>query len=326
MKKVIVIGCPGSGKSTFSRALAEITGLPLHYLDQMYWKEDRTTVPRDVFRERLRCVLETDRWIIDGNYASTMELRMAAADTVFFLDYPTEVCLEGIRARRGNPRPDLPWVEDPDQDDEEFLSFIRSYNEEQRPKVLSLLEQNEGKTIHIFQNRLQSEEYLSVLRKEKSTMATYELKTNREVCWDMFLVDKSENINLEVHRPVRKNVVMNCDKDWETVGVNYVGMVKVGDTYRMYYRGRDKDFWKTYKNRLCVAESKDGKTFTRCSIGLYEFDGSKDNNMFHTEERPIDNFSVFYDTNPDCPADAKFKALSCLETWHEHEKELGLLY
>ncbi len=158
-------------------------------------------------------------------------------------------------------------------------------------------------------------------------MAIYELKNNREVCWDMALVGESENVTLDVHKPVRKNIVMDCDRDWEIVGVNYLGLVKVGDTYRMYYRGRDKDFWRTYKNRLCVAESKDGKTFTRRTIGVHEYDGSLDNNIFHFEERPIDNFSVFLDENPDCPADAKFKALSCCETWlPEGGRRLDLLY
>ena len=53
MKKVIVIGCPGSGKSTFSRALHEIVGIPLYHLDMMYWNADRTTVEKSVFLERL---------------------------------------------------------------------------------------------------------------------------------------------------------------------------------------------------------------------------------------------------------------------------------
>ena len=78
MKKVLVIGCPGSGKSTLSRALQKRTQLPLFYLDRMNWNPDRTTVEREVFRKRLQAVLQQEEWIIDGNYASTMELRLQA--------------------------------------------------------------------------------------------------------------------------------------------------------------------------------------------------------------------------------------------------------
>ena len=108
MKKVIVIGCPGSGKSWFSRALHDKTGIPLYHLDLMYWRADRTTVDKVVFRERLRSTIEKEEWIIDGNYGSTMEMRMEACDTVFFLDYPVEVCLSGMEERRGKSRPDMP--------------------------------------------------------------------------------------------------------------------------------------------------------------------------------------------------------------------------
>ena len=103
MKKVIVIGCPGSGKSTVSRALHNKTGIPLYHLDMMYWNADKTTVEKSVFLERLSAVLKKDEWIIDGNYGSTMELRMVACDTVIFLDYPLDICLDGIRERRGKP-------------------------------------------------------------------------------------------------------------------------------------------------------------------------------------------------------------------------------
>ena len=89
MKRVIIIGCPGSGKSTFARELHARTNLPLYYLDMLYWNADRTTVPKAEFRRRLGEVLEKDSWIIDGNYGSTMEMRMAASDTVIFFDYPT---------------------------------------------------------------------------------------------------------------------------------------------------------------------------------------------------------------------------------------------
>ena len=159
MKKVIVIGCPGSGKSTVSRALHNKTGIPLYHLDMMYWNADKTTVEKSVFLERLSVVLEKDEWIIDGNYSSTMELRMAACDTVFFLDYPLDVCLDGIRKRRGKPRSDMPWIET--KEDEEFIEFIKSYSEQQKPKVLELLEKYSDKNIVILESREQADTFLN---------------------------------------------------------------------------------------------------------------------------------------------------------------------
>lgn len=159
MKKVIVIGCPGSGKSTVSRALHNKTGIPLYHLDMMYWNADKTTVKKSVFLERLSAVLEKDEWIIDGNYSSTMELRMAACDTVIFLDYPLDVCLDGIRERRGKPRSDMPWIET--EEDAEFIEFIKSYNEQQMPKVIELLEKYSDKNIVIFKSREQADAFLN---------------------------------------------------------------------------------------------------------------------------------------------------------------------
>ena len=159
MKKVIVIGCPGSGKSTVSRTLHNKTGIPLYHLDMMYWNADKTTVEKSVFLERLSAVLEKNEWIIDGNYGSTMELRMAACDTVIFLDYPLDVCLDGIRERRGKPRSDMPWIET--EEDAEFIEFIRNYNEQQKPKVLELLEKYSDKNIVIFKSREEVDAFLN---------------------------------------------------------------------------------------------------------------------------------------------------------------------
>ena len=159
MKKIIVIGCPGSGKSTVSRALHNKIGIPLYHLDMMYWNADKTTVEKSAFLERLSVVLEKDEWIIDGNYVSTMELRMAACDTVIFLDYPIDVCLDGIKARRGKPRNDMPWIET--EEDAEFIEFIKKYNEQQKPKVLELLEKYSDKNIIIFKSREQSDAFLN---------------------------------------------------------------------------------------------------------------------------------------------------------------------
>ena len=159
MKKIIVIGCPGSGKSMVSRELHNKTGIPLYHLDMMYWNADKTTVEKSVFRERLCAVLEKDEWIIDGNYGSTMELRMAACDTVIFLDYPLDVCLDGIRERRGKPRSDMPWIET--EEDAEFIEFIKNYNEQQKPKVLELLEKYSDKNIIILDSREQADAFLN---------------------------------------------------------------------------------------------------------------------------------------------------------------------
>ena len=159
MKKVIVIGCPGSGKSTVSRALHNKTGIPLYHLDMMYWNADKTTVEKSVFLERLSAVLEKDEWIIDGNYGSTMELRMVACDTVIFLDYPLEICLDGIKERRGKPRSDMPWIET--EEDAEFIEFIKNYEEQQKPKVLALLKKHSDKDIIIFKSREQADAFLN---------------------------------------------------------------------------------------------------------------------------------------------------------------------
>ena len=159
MKKIIVIGCPGSGKSTFARALYDKTGIPLYHLDMMYWNADKTTVEKSVFLERLSAVLKKDEWIIDGNYGSTMELRMTACDTAIFLDYPLDVCLDGIKERRGNPRSDMPWIET--EEDAEFIEFIKSYNEQQKPKVLELLEKYSDKNIVIFKSREEANAFLN---------------------------------------------------------------------------------------------------------------------------------------------------------------------
>ncbi len=163
MKKIIVIGCPGSGKSTFSKALRKIMGIPLYHLDMLFWNEDKTTVEKSVFLDRLAKVLQGDEWIIDGNYLSTMEMRMRACDTVIFLDYPLDVCLDGVRRRKGKPRSDMPWTES-GEDDGEFFEFIKSFNSQTRPAVLALLEKYSYKDIRVFSSRDDAQEFLNEIK------------------------------------------------------------------------------------------------------------------------------------------------------------------
>ena len=159
MKKIIVIGCPGSGKSVFSRTLSKQTGIPLFHLDRIYWRADKTTVEKRLFHDLLLEIMAGEEWIIDGNYASTMELRLSACDTVYFLDYPTDVCLAGVRERRGKPRADMPWIEM--EEDVEFTRIIESFNESSRPQIYELLQKFNDKRIVIFSNREQANAYLA---------------------------------------------------------------------------------------------------------------------------------------------------------------------
>lgn len=162
MKKIIIIGCPGSGKSTLALALHQKTGLPLCHLDMLYWNADKTTVEQDVFRARLAAVLAQEAWIIDGNFSSTMEWRLAECDTVIFLDYPVEVCLSGVRERRGKPRTDMPWIET--EEDAEFTRYIQNFRAEQRPAVMSLLEKYAEKTVIILKDRAEADAFLEQVR------------------------------------------------------------------------------------------------------------------------------------------------------------------
>lgn len=159
MKKVIILGCSGSGKSVFARRLQGCTGLPLICLDNIWWKPDRTHISRDEFDAKLAAVLRTDAWIIDGDYSRTYEVRIRACDTVFFLDYDEDECMTGIRERVGKERPDMPWVEN--ELDPELVELVQNYRRENRPVVLELLNRYNDKRIHIFYSRKESEIWLS---------------------------------------------------------------------------------------------------------------------------------------------------------------------
>lgn len=162
LKKIIVIGSPGSGKSTFARRLKEITGLPLYHLDMINHRSDKTTVSREEFDSRLNEIIKKDEWIIDGNYQRTIEVRLKACDTVFLLDYPLDVCLAGAQERIGKKRPDMPWVET--EFDQEFKQWIIDFPKEKLPQIYDLLKIFKDIDITIFKSREQAEEYLSKLK------------------------------------------------------------------------------------------------------------------------------------------------------------------
>lgn len=168
MEKVIVIGCPGSGKSTFARMLRDATNLPLYYLDMIWHKPDKTNISTEEFDERLKEIIRKEQWIIDGNYLRTLELRLKQCDTVFFLDFPLEVCLSGVESRIGKKREDMPWVET--EFDNDFKQWIHDFSKDQLPEINTLLEKyRTDKNIVIFKTRNEMEQYVfSLVRRFKS--------------------------------------------------------------------------------------------------------------------------------------------------------------
>lgn len=159
MEKVIVIGCPGSGKTTFAEKLNKCTGLPLFYLDAIWHKPDKTHISREEFDERIEEIFKTDRWIIDGNYKRTLEIRIKQCDTVFLFDLPAKVCIKGATDRIGKGRYDMPWIErelDPD-----FKNAIEEFPEKVLPDIYKLIEKYKSdRQIIVFKSRKQADDFI----------------------------------------------------------------------------------------------------------------------------------------------------------------------
>ena len=165
MKKIIVIGCPGSGKTTFAIKLAKRTGIPLFHLDAIWHKPDRTHITREEFDALMPEILAGDSWIIDGNYSRTVEGRIIAADTVILFDLPTEVCLEGATARLGVQRYDMPWIDT--ELDPRLKSEIEEFSKKNLPFIYELIEKHkDGKKIVIFKSREDAERLILALESE----------------------------------------------------------------------------------------------------------------------------------------------------------------
>jgi len=160
-KKIVVIGCSGSGKSTFSRRLAEITGLPLYYLDMIWWRKDCSHISRLSFERKQKAIIKTDKWIIDGNFRRTIELRISRAELIYFLDLPTQVCIDGVLNR--GKRPDMPC--DLPADDE-LIEYIKNYDVNCKPLIMHLFKQYPDKKIITFHSHKEIDLYIENLKNE----------------------------------------------------------------------------------------------------------------------------------------------------------------
>ena len=169
MSKIIVIGCPGAGKSVFSQKLSNITNLPLYHIDMLYHKKDGTHISKEELENKLRYIFKKDDWIIDGNYQRTLEMRIKECDTIFLLDFATEVCIEGAKSRIGKKRDDLPWIEE--KLDENFEQCIINFKNEKLPQIYELLNKYKEKhNVIVFKSRKESDNYIDCMEKRNGNI------------------------------------------------------------------------------------------------------------------------------------------------------------
>lgn len=164
MKRIIVVGSGGAGKTMLAIELGRRLGLPVHHLDKLNWKPGWVPTPADEWRKIQDKLVQEDSWIIDGNYGGTIDLRIAAADTVIFLDFPRLRCLWNSIKRlsrfRGRNRPDMgagclerfKW---------DYIKWIWGFGKTSRPRILALLHRySREKKIHVLHSPREIESFL----------------------------------------------------------------------------------------------------------------------------------------------------------------------
>jgi adenylate kinase family enzyme len=167
MRRALVLGSSGSGKSTFARRLSRITGIPMMSIDAIYWQPGWRPSAPDSFETTMTQAANQPSWIMDGNYLTrgAGELRRARADAVFWFDLPRWVCLNGVLLRiaksYGRVRPEMADG-CPEQFDAEFIQYVWTYRARQRPKLLSFFEKlRPDQELVCFTSRSAADDYLA---------------------------------------------------------------------------------------------------------------------------------------------------------------------
>lgn len=169
--RLMVIGCSCSGKSTFSRKLAEITGLPLTHLDRLFWKSGWIEEDRDIFLTKQKSIVRQDKWIIDGHYRSTMEMRLERAQVIYRFRIGTIACLLGyvkrLMEKRHAVRPDI-TVGCEERIEWDFIKWIAGFSRKQEKRTDEILKKYPHIKVITFYSRRQADKYLDSIRSYKN--------------------------------------------------------------------------------------------------------------------------------------------------------------
>ncbi|HEQ98406.1 MAG TPA: AAA family ATPase [candidate division Zixibacteria bacterium] len=168
MKRILVIGSPGAGKSIFAARLGKVLDLPVIHLDREFWQPGWVETPSDIWRQRVCKLVEPDSWIIDGTYDRTLDIRLQRADTVFFLDYPRYLCLWRIIKRVitsfGRVRFDMA-AGCREKLDMSFIRWTWNYRRDHYPRIHDCLrEKFSNGNLVVLKNPLRSRRFMDELR------------------------------------------------------------------------------------------------------------------------------------------------------------------
>ena len=163
MKRVVIIGCGGAGKSTLARQLGEKTGLPVVHLDKLFWHPGWVESTKEEMDRKIEEAMVKPQWIIDGNYNRTLPRRLELCDTVIYLDFSRLACILGVIKRvlttYGTVRPDM-GEGCPERFDWGFLQWIWKFNQKHRKKYLDMLLEQKDKQVFILKNRREVHKFL----------------------------------------------------------------------------------------------------------------------------------------------------------------------
>lgn len=164
MRTIMICGCGGSGKSELASQLGQRLNLPVILLDMEYYDEHWNPLDPELFAQRQRELVAADEWIIDGNYATTMPIRLGKAQTVIVLDIHPLVCLWGTVQRRFQHRGDddhsrhrrgrINWG---------FVKYVLSYRRKMRPRVERLIAEHAVGNVVQLRNRSEIRRFLAAI-------------------------------------------------------------------------------------------------------------------------------------------------------------------